>query len=811
MHKSKENANGTFSIGKTWNLDDLTAIASFTGPPASATLRERAGDTGFAVTIGKTYFWDAQSGKEKRFFIASLIKIFGKYTGGRVPDLVGFDPRELEQVMGSRRPPPPQQRPPMPVPPNSSSAGPSAPLPQQPQQQSRPRPHMPEPSQSSLSNLSASSAANTPPYASQTSPSPAKRPPPPRPNGGPSPAGSLDSSRSQNPNANQIPPLRVMAGANKSQDSVAASLVTTRSDDASSLPPRSRNGMAGPGALGRFETPDPVPPSAAQQPSPQPPPPPQPSLQDEREKLPERRRPPMNALRPQASFSDKDLVPAPLMSPGLRREPVAPPPRSLDRVAPSNRSVSRQRSEVSSSTKDRPVTPASSIADRPITPASAAAVVPDSTPTSPMPGGGDGASDIKTAAAREGSVGSVSAPAAPSTTAAGPAAPVEPPPPRDPSPPPPTPPSAPPEPESPAEESRPGLGPMIRSKKSKGEIAGTLWKAATAVNAFRPRPGGAGEKLRQIQAKTGGEEGSDGITGVFKPPARPKPSEAEAPPPSPRAAESADKGADGTTPSTVPQVKITVPDSSQPTTVQAAGPPAEDDTKKDGIKADAKSEVKDEPPRPTKPLITGNDAKYLASLGVEPSILDNRSSELTKWLDFFGWVPGDQMRSRHLDEMRVDVDRELNKAQAGGWLTRFREDDERVEAIKRGIDVAIAECEELDNLLTLYSVELGVRLCFAFFLFFSFFFFRVLSFFLHFLLFLSPLLTISMDRHSPRTLPTSKRRAKACRSRRPTRRLSKRNWSLCWRRRPLPRTTSPRSRRHRSKPSTDWRRLRRRS
>ncbi len=59
--------------------------------------------------------------------------------------------------------------------------------------------------------------------------------------------------------------------------------------------------------------------------------------------------------------------------------------------------------------------------------------------------------------------------------------------------------------------------------------------------------------------------------------------------------------------------------------------------------------------------------------------------------------------------MKIDVDRELNKAQAGGWLARFQEEDERVDAIKKGIDVTMAECEELDNLLTLYSVELSVR------------------------------------------------------------------------------------------------------
>ncbi|KAJ0159072.1 Exocyst complex component SEC3, partial [Colletotrichum tanaceti] len=108
MHKTKENANGSFSIGKTWNLDDLSAIESFTGPSANPTFREWAGDTGFTVTIGKPYFWNAQSDKEKKFFIASLVKIYGKYTGGKVPELSGFDQSEMAQILrNDRRPPPP--------------------------------------------------------------------------------------------------------------------------------------------------------------------------------------------------------------------------------------------------------------------------------------------------------------------------------------------------------------------------------------------------------------------------------------------------------------------------------------------------------------------------------------------------------------------------------------------------------------------------------------------------------------------------------------------------------------------------------
>ncbi|KAI9770417.1 MAG: hypothetical protein M1840_003303 [Geoglossum simile] len=106
MHKARENVNGSFSIGKTWHLDDLSAIESFTGSAAGGREGEEeikwAGGSGFTVTLLKPYFWTAGSPKEKEFFIASLTKIYRKYTGGKLPQLIGFDPKEMEQFLGSQ-------------------------------------------------------------------------------------------------------------------------------------------------------------------------------------------------------------------------------------------------------------------------------------------------------------------------------------------------------------------------------------------------------------------------------------------------------------------------------------------------------------------------------------------------------------------------------------------------------------------------------------------------------------------------------------------------------------------------------------
>lgn len=89
VHKARENANGSFSIGKTWNLDDLQQIENHLVPH----------DKGFTVTLLKPYFWQANSMKEKEYFIQSLVKIYKKYTGGKVPTLIGFEGTVVAQLV----------------------------------------------------------------------------------------------------------------------------------------------------------------------------------------------------------------------------------------------------------------------------------------------------------------------------------------------------------------------------------------------------------------------------------------------------------------------------------------------------------------------------------------------------------------------------------------------------------------------------------------------------------------------------------------------------------------------------------------
>lgn len=692
VHKTKENLNGSFSIGKTWNLDDLSAIESYTGPNVSPDYRQWASDTGFLVTLGKPYYWQAQTDKEKKFFIASLIKIYGKYTGGRVPTLSNFDPRELDQVLGgaARRAAASQPTPNLPMP----SPG---------------RPPIPFAPGQGLNSQSGFDGSAGPEYPRPPSRSPMAQ------NGGSSPSSSLAPSGESNRTFRaQDPALRQrLAANNRSQESVANSY---RSAD-DSLRPRSRGRPNGASPFSSNDRPVTPPPPLtrpfASTPTSRPP-----TATEGRP--PERKRPPMDPSRPVGLPPDHSLVPAPLIKTNLRRmpsrdvlessSPVVPPPRSAERMSPRKPSLGAQRTE--------PPPQIDEIA------AKSVQAIQSTVPPQPPPPL-DTAPPPLVLATNGASAESPSVPASASTQAE---TPVD-------------------SPLSPDEEHRPGLGPMIRKKPSSNKLAGALWKAAAASTAFKPRAGGAGAKL--LKAAQEQADGPDGITAVV--PAPPRPKSIEKPPEPAPALSPSPSPSPSPAPALAlaPEVKVITAEPTLPASARGSNPQ---------VKEVLDPEPKDDRKRS---VVVGNDMRYLTTLGVDPSVLDNKTSQFTEWLDFFSWVPGDKMRSLNMDEMKVDMERELNKAQAGGWLARFQEEDERVDGIKKGIDSAIDECEELDNLLTLYSVELSVSVpvpikaawcCFN-----------------------------TCSRLFKTTSPISRHKGKVCKCRQRTKSCSRENSSLCWR------------------------------
>ncbi|KAI9825448.1 MAG: hypothetical protein M1832_001178 [Thelocarpon impressellum] len=499
MHKARENANGTFSIGKTWVLDDLTAIQSFTGV-TSATIEEEqqkswAGGVGFIVTVLKPYYWQAGTPKEKEFFIASLVKIYKKYTGGKVPDLLGFDAKEKEQMLGVQ-----------------SSRGPTP-----------------------------------------------------------------DAGRGEPPSMRDQPPRKP-------------------SDDGFQAPYGSRNGSVdsrnGGGVAGN------------------------------------------GAPVAQRMFKgDSNGESGPFTSPESRGDPWASP-RSIDQTIRSPDPTPGGVDEPS----PRVRTPKVSIDE-----------------------GKNARSQLLEKASFKSDRSGRSSPSSANVTS--------------------------PPPETPDEDShRPGLGPMIKPK-SKRDLAGAFRKAANTYGAFKPRAGGAGDRLREEPESVG--KSPDGISGVV-------------PAPSLLRGASHESSAGGAQERRAPVLhppEDTLPE----VTITATSP---------GGASDYAPMPSFSPPRarsPSPKRIPRRDstARHVAALGIPPGLLGSKTGEIQSVLQDFATQAGNSARLKSPQLLEAELRRELGRVEAGSWLGYLEQPDARVESVERALDAALRECEELEGLLTLYSVELS--------------------------------------------------------------------------------------------------------
>ena len=690
LHKARENNNGTFSIGKTWVLDDLTAIESFTGStPITYEEQQRkewAGDSGVLVTIQKPYFWQTATAKEKDFFIGSLVKIYRKYTKGREPTLTGFQERELAEFSSSTS----QRSKPSQPPSNSSSPAPT--------------------------NASASFDSPLPPYAGgmtvrssgpsqETLPSYAGGPPlrSPRPsqetNGGgnrdlrPPSAGSTSTREAEQQDR---PPLPGASVANESSQSLrprdaatrvqklrSGSSSSTKHDAIRPTTPRSDATFKASGPDSSLE-----------------------SLPNSR--FDARASPALNGDRPRANgsyspFPRKDAGPFP-----PPEQPLAPGPKSPERrPGSSDQQIQRPPSSGSEALPQRKrppllatgstqehsgrstpggfVTPKESISPEP---SKGNAAAPD---TNAQEQPKRSAADFFLAASKRMKELDGKGPVASDAISETPtdmkdvsqalssvlSSPSE-------------------APDSP-EEHRPGLGPMIRKKKSSKEVATAFRKAAVAHNAFRPRIGGAGERLRDELTKT--PNTPDGIHGVFVAPSK----EALKSPQPPASAASE-------------EIMSPEPLDIARETVASPAPPSVEVKRASDVpgipplsipNAEEKKEVTPRKEEETKKRPSDYSAKYAKALGIDPLLLEGRTLEIDSVLTDFGWTDSEKMK-KSFEDLQTDIRRDLSKIETGSWLGSFEHGDERVSAVDRLLDKAIAECEELDGLLTLYNVELGV-------------------------------------------------------------------------------------------------------
>jgi exocyst complex component 1 len=672
VHKARENTSGSFSIGKTWNLDDLSTLQSWTGAkPATSEEQQQkmwASDVGFTVTLGKPYYWQASTSREREFFIGSLIKIYRKYTGGKVPEMIGFDPAEQEQLTG------------MPAPPVS------------PEPQARsppPRPNLPPPAPSSGSNRPTSPYAGRAPSregdrsGNRNGLRPADR------EGRRTPGDELVSGRgaeSRTPSREGLPDRLQVRRQPPTQESISSVLNQTdlskprqpfsATSSQSSLQP----------ALGLPSNPrpsvngaSPTPPqnddalrklagrpsdnslfnrsedgtSASSRPSTAASVVKPPEIRAERnltpelpqEAVPERRRPPHQ--RPAGSFGQASTqseasskFSTPLATPTFPKNDMRSPSRAADKA----------REDSGMEPRNMPgYFPSPTLAET---------TVKDQPPiTSP-----NGLPTLNEA------MMFTSPTESPITSPTS----------------------------QPEEEYRPGLGPMMKKKKSSKEIANQFRKAALAASAFKPRAGGAAERLLAQKERVSNEP--DGITGVV---------------PAPLLRGTSNDSRTGTPDLLSPASDILSPPPSRLTpTIQLQRTPMEDKSQITDVEKKAARPPSPEKPRSRSPgrrrrqLQEARIAKYCNALGIDSKAIEGRGGDFDDLLTEIGW-DGKLSEDKKIEDFEADVRREIGRAQASGWLGHIEQQEGKLDQLGKLFDRTIEECDELDGLLTLYSHELN--------------------------------------------------------------------------------------------------------
>ncbi|CAO1631790.1 unnamed protein product [Sympodiomycopsis kandeliae] len=79
INKAKRNANGSFSVGKDWDLNTLKAV-------------HVTSDTNFTLTLARAYAWTTDRPREQYLFLTSLVNVYRKYTRDYDgPKCIGLD------------------------------------------------------------------------------------------------------------------------------------------------------------------------------------------------------------------------------------------------------------------------------------------------------------------------------------------------------------------------------------------------------------------------------------------------------------------------------------------------------------------------------------------------------------------------------------------------------------------------------------------------------------------------------------------------------------------------------------------------
>jgi hypothetical protein len=260
---------------------------------------------------------------------------------------------------------------------------------------------------------------------------------------------------------------------------------------------------------------------------------------------------------------------------------------------------------------------------------------------------------------------------------------------------------------------RPGMGPMVKKTLPTADAASKFRKAAAAAGAFKPRAGGAAAKLFAKETKVSTEP--DGISGVFVP-QRATPKETPKPPVQEEEVEKKPEALPKSLPDrsskerpristeVLPSVTISSPLSPIPATPVP-------ETGNNGPLLSPENtimqKVAPEPEVRRRQRRSQQQVMNISKLGIDPGVIDERGVEFESLLSELGWGSS-ELSAMHIESLESDIKREIARVEAGSWLNHLEQKDDRVEAVERMLDRAIAECDELEGLLTLYNVELGV-------------------------------------------------------------------------------------------------------
>lgn len=260
---------------------------------------------------------------------------------------------------------------------------------------------------------------------------------------------------------------------------------------------------------------------------------------------------------------------------------------------------------------------------------------------------------------------------------------------------------------------RPGLGPMIKKKV----VADRFKKAANAAGAFKPRPGGAAEKI--LKAKADREANApvepDGISAVVP---RPTTATKEEPMPPPVS----DLSVKAPVQEEAPAIDVVSPlspgfsgDMDGTSGVQLHDEmlqtPEQQARQEDVEEAEQVRKEQNAVQRPQVKVKKRSAAseQQIAALGIDPALLKDRCLDFEDTLEIFGWKDA-SLSTKALADMQSGIQREQARLEAGSWLANPAHEtgmQEKVDQVERGLDKAIEECDDLDKLLTIYSMELS--------------------------------------------------------------------------------------------------------